>query len=142
LTVNVKARSPVVALDGDKLVVVGGGLVTPKSTELEAATPGFTTVIGKVPTVANSVVVTSAVSEVLLPNVVVSDVEPNLTTAPLTKSVPVTVSVNAEPPCIADVGEMFVNVAIGLTVKLTAFESAAAGAGLATVMENVPAVTN
>ena len=133
-TVKVKAKSPVVALEGDRLVVVGGGLVTEKSIELEAATPGFTTVIGNAPTVVNCVAVTFAVTEVLLPNVVVSDVAPNLTTAPLTKSVPVTVSVNADPPCVADVGERLVIVATGLTVKFTEFESATDGAGFETVI--------
>ena len=111
-----------------------------KFSELEAATPGLVTVIGKIPAVANSVAVTLAVIEVLEPKVVASGVAPKLTTVPVTKELPVRVSVNGALALIALFCERLVRTAIGLTVKLIAFE--AATPGLTTVMGKVPAVAN
>jgi hypothetical protein len=63
------------------------------------------------------------------------------TTAPETKLVPLTVSVKAPPPTFLLAGEMLVVVGGGLfTVTTCAFEEPPPGAGLATVMLNVPAV--
>jgi hypothetical protein len=63
------------------------------------------------------------------------------TTAPETKLVPLTVSVNVASPTFLLAGEMFVVVGSGLfTVKTCEFEVPPPGAGLVTVMLNVPAV--
>src|SRR5437667_342959 len=120
---------------------VGSGFITAKSSELEAPTPGFTTVMANVPVVFNCAAVTAAVNEVLLPNVVVSAVPAKCTTAPSTKFVPVTVSVNDVAPTIAPVCERPVIAATGFTtVKSIPLE--AATPGFTTVMANVPAVFN
>ena len=66
-----------------------------------------------------------------------------LTTAPLTKLVPLTVKVNAVPPTIALVGEMLLSVGAGLlTVKSRALELPPPGTGLNTSTAETPAKVN
>ena len=66
------------------------------------------------------------------------------TTEPVIKFVPLTVSVNPDPPAVAEVGLKLVVVGTGLSglliVKVWALEVAPPGAGLNTVTWAVPAV--
>jgi len=62
------------------------------------------------------------------------------TVEPVTKPVPFTVSVNAVPPCVRDVGLRLVVVGTGLLIaKIRAFEVPPPGAGVNTVTDAVPA---
>ncbi len=62
-----------------------------------------------------------------------------LTTAPVTKPVPLTVSVNAEPPTVAFTGDTDVMVGIGFPMlNDAAADVPPPGAGLAMVMLAVP----
>ena len=70
--------------------------------EADVAPPGFTTVTLAVPAVAIRLAGTAAVSWLVLTNVGVSAVAPHCTFAPETKFVPLTVSVNATPPAVAE----------------------------------------
>src|ERR671923_201642 len=54
LTASVKPVSPATALDGDKLAMVGTGLLTVKLSELELLVPGLETETAMVPAVAIS----------------------------------------------------------------------------------------
>jgi hypothetical protein len=142
-TVSVNAAPPAVAPEGESDVIVGAGLLTVKLLAAEVPPPGaaFVTVTGKVPAVAMAVAGIVAVTSVVLTNVVVAAVPLKLTAEPLTKPVPVTVSVNAAPPAVALEGESDVIVGAGLfTVKFDAVEVPPPGAGLVTVTGNVPAV--
>ena len=127
-------------LFGERLLEVGAALVTVKSTEFDGPRPGLTTVIGKVPAVTNWAAVTLAVNDVAPPNVVTSDVAPNLTTAPSKKSLPVTVNVNGEDPRTAELGERLVKLATVITEKLKGAE--AVSPGLTTVISKFPGVLN
>jgi hypothetical protein len=77
---------------------------------------------------------------VLLTNVVARADPFTCTTDPLTKLLPLTVSVNPAPPAVTLVGEMLDNVGAGLlTASVTADEVPPPGAALLTVMERFPA---
>lgn len=65
--------------------------------------------------------------------------EPKFTVAPVTKPVPVMVSVNAAPPCVADVGLRAVTVGAALTVNGLPVEVALP---FTTVMLGVPAAAS
>jgi hypothetical protein len=82
----------------------GTGGVTVNGTELDAAAPGLTTVIVPVPAAAMRLAGTAAVTCVVLTNAVVSAVELHRTTDPLTKLLPLIVSVNAGPPAAVEAG--------------------------------------
>lgn len=98
-----------------------------------------TTVTLAVPASLISVLGTVAVSEVLLMNVVTSFFEFHSILEPGTKFVPVAVSVNDAPPCVAEFGEIEFRVGAGLsTVKFEDAEIPPPGAGLVTVTLNVP----
>jgi len=75
---------------------------------------GFVTVTLKVPAVPISEARIAAVTCVPLTTVVVREFPLKFTTAPLTKPVPFTVSVNAAPPAAAVLGESVVIVGAGL----------------------------
>ena len=81
----------------DRLVKVATG-TTANVRGAEADSPGFTTVMSKVPEVFNSFAVTSAVNEVSLTKAVLRAVLPKLTTAPSTKLLPVSVKVKPGSP--------------------------------------------
>src|SRR5437016_3539041 len=141
LTVSVNGVAFSVALVCERLSRSEERFVTVKSCELEATTPGLTTVMANVPVVFNCAAVAAAVSEVLLPKVVVSAVPAKCTTAPSMKFVPVTVSVNGVAFSVALVCERLSSTATGfVTVKSCELE--AATPGLTTVMANVPVVFN
>ena len=80
-----------------------------------------------------------AVSFVALMNVVERLTALKRTTVPLTKPVPLTVSVNPISPALTVAGEIVV--IDGLTVRLTALEIPPPGVGLKTVIGKVPALT-
>src|SRR5437660_4973766 len=134
VTVSVNGVAFSVALVCERLLMTATGFTTVKSIPLEAPTPGFTTVMANVPVVFNCAAVTAAVNEVLLPKVVVSAVPANWTTAPLTNSLPLTVSVNGVAASIAPVCERPVIAATGF-VTVKSMELEAATPGLTTVME-------
>ena len=139
-TVKVKAAPPVIALTGDKLVIVGTGLLTAKFEAAEVPPPGagLTTVIESVPADAMSLAGMLAVSCVGLTRVVVRP-EPFTCTPELpTKFVPLIVSVLAPPPAIALVGERLVTLGTGLRTVKFVVAVPPPGAPLTTVMGVVP----
>ena len=140
-TVSVNAAPPVIALFGERDEIVGSGLFTVKFAEDDVPPPGagFVTVTGNMPPVARSVARIDAVTFVALTNVVVSALPLKFTTAPLTKPVPFTVSVNPAPPSVVFVGETELIVGGGLfTVKFAGVDGPPPGAGLITVTGSVP----
>ena len=119
VTVRVKFAPPAVVDEGLRLVTVGAGLLTVKLTAVETTPPGFSTVTAYVPAVAISPKVIAAVNCVPLTKVVVRFVPFHLTTAPETKLFPLTVSVKANPPAVAEAGDRVVMAGVGLmTVKV------------------------
>ncbi len=140
-TVKVNATPPAVVLAGDSVVIVGNGLFTVNGEFPDVPPPGagLVTVTLKVPAVAMSAARIVAVTCVALTNVVVFAVPLKFTTAPETKFVPFTVSVNPAPPATALVGESVVIVGGGLvTEKFTDADVPPPGAGLVTDTGNVP----
>ena len=141
VTVSVKAEPPAVADDGLTLAIVGTGLLMVKGMAPDVTPPGFNTVTFTVPAAAISAVAIEAVNWVALTKVVVRLDPPHCTAEPLTKFVPLTVSVNPELPAVVDEGLrlVIVGAAGGLIVKVWAFEVLPPGAGLKTVTLAVPA---
>jgi hypothetical protein len=116
LTVIGKPGPPAVVPFGFSEEIVGAGLFTVNVEFPEVLPPGagFVTVTLNVPANAMSGAVIDAVTWVAFTNVVVRAVPLKFTTAPETKFVPLTVSVNPAPPAVALVGEMVVIVGAGL----------------------------
>src|SRR5512134_2654879 len=146
-TVNVNAAPPAVAEVGERVDSVGTGLlaVIGNDTPPEVPPPGvgLNTVTCAVPAVAMSAAVIDAVSCVAETNVVVRLAPFHRTTEPATKFVPFTVSVNAAPPAVAEVGERVDTVGTGLLAVIgndTCPEVPPPGVGLNTVTCAVPAV--
>jgi hypothetical protein len=148
LTVRVNPDPPAVADEGLMLVVVGTGLsgtLIVKVCALEVPPPGvgLKTVTLVVPAEAISAARIEAASWVDETYVVVRAVPFHLTTDPEMKLVPLTVSVKAEPPAVAELGLRLVVVGTGLSgtliVKLCALEVPPPGVGLKTVTLAVPA---
>jgi hypothetical protein len=102
-TVRVKDVPPTIAKTGFKLVRLGPLMVN--AAELDTPPPlGLDTTIVAVPAVAISAAVIGAVNWVAETNVVLR-LEPfHCTTESLTKLPPLTVSVNAGPPAVAEAG--------------------------------------
>ena len=102
VTVRVKAGPPAGALEGEREVAVGTGLLTVKATVLEVPPPGeeFTTVTGTVLPMAMSLAKIAAFNCVALTKVVVRGLPAHSTVEPETKFVPVTVSVKAAAPAV------------------------------------------
>jgi hypothetical protein len=140
VTVNVNPGLPAAALVGDMLANEGSGLLTTSDTEAVVEPSGFITPTARLPAVAMSLDGMAAVSCVALTNVVVRFEPFTWTTDPLTKFEPLAVSVNADPPAVAVLGEMLVSDgAVLLTVKFNDPDVPPPGVGLKTVMDNVPA---
>ena len=148
-TVSVKAAPPAVADEGLRLAVLGTGLsgtLIVKVWALEVPPPGvgLKTVTLAVPAEAMSAARIEAVTWVALTYVVVRFVPFHLTTELEMKLVPLTVSVKAGPPAVADEGLRLVVVGTGLSgtliVKVWALEVPPPGVGLKTVTLAVPAV--
>jgi len=116
-------------------------IVKDRALEVPPPGAGFTTVTLALPTEAISLAWIAAVSWLLETNVVVRSEPPHFTTAPLTKLVPLTVSVKPAPPAVAEEGLKPVRLGTGLDawiVKLRAPEVPPPGAGLKTVRLAVP----
>ena len=104
MTVSVNCAPPAVADAGLRLLIVGVGTVMLKADGDDALPPAFVTVILALPEVAISAAGTAAVNCVELTKVVTSPVLFQVTVAPERKLVPFTVSVNADPPAVAELG--------------------------------------
>ena len=104
LTTSVRGPVPAVAEAGASPLTTGAGLFTANVIAVEAPL-GVATVIDTLPAVAMSAASIAAVICVALTNVVVRAAPFQRTVAPLTKFVPLTVSVNAGPPAVAVVGD-------------------------------------
>jgi len=115
-TVSVKADPPAVAEVGSIEVIVGGGALIVNGNPLVVALPESTVIVA-LPALLINVAGTVAVSCVALTRFVVSGVAFHRTTAPVTKLVPFTVSVNAGPPAVAEIGAREVIVGGGLIVN-------------------------
>jgi hypothetical protein len=116
LTVSVKAVLPIDALAGESEESVGAGLVIEKLCAAEVPPPGVgvLTVTEAVPPLATSLAGMAAVSCVALTNVVVRSALFQRTFEPLTKPVPLTVSVKATAPGAALEGDRLDTVGAGL----------------------------
>jgi hypothetical protein len=101
---------------------------------------GLTTVIDAVPAVAMRAAGTVAVSRVAETKAVTSGLPFQFTVEPEMKFVPFTVSVNCDPPAVAQVGLSELIVGTARIVNVCAFEVPPPGVGFTTVMEAVPAV--
>jgi hypothetical protein len=104
---------------------------------------GLKTVTDLVPVVAMSAAVIAAVNCVAETYVVVRSAPFHLTTDPLTKLLPFTVSVNPEPPTAAEDGDKLVRTGTGLPVvmvNVSAPDVPPPGVGLNTLTVLVPAV--
>ena len=112
LIVSLNPAPPATAVAGLKLLMVGGGGRMVK-VEPPEVPPVVVTVTLAVPTAAIRLAGTAAVNCVDPTTVVLSDVVPHLALAPETKFVPFTVSVNAEPPAIAELGLRLVMAGLG-----------------------------
>jgi hypothetical protein len=125
VTVSVNCAPPALADDGDNKVTVGAGLVvelTAKLTAVDVPPPaGFVTVTGAVTGDTTSVAKIAAVTCVALTNDVTLALPLKFTTAPVTKPVPFTVSVNAPEPATTPVGESDV-IASAVTVTVVAVD--------------------
>lgn len=143
VTVSVKPDPPAVAPFGLSNVTVGTGLFTVNGELPDAPPPGtgFVTHTLNVPAAAMSAAAIDAVTCVAFTNVVVFAAPLKFTTAPETKFVPFTVSVNAAPPAVALDGDSVVIAGTGLFTANGEFpEVPPPGAGSVTVTLNVPAV--
>src|ERR1041384_1801295 len=105
LTDRVKAAVPAVALDGDRLLMVGTGLgaltVNVDPAEVPPPGAGLNTVTWAVPALVMSAAEIAADNCVALMKVVVRAAPFQFTTDPFTKPVPVTVRLNAAVPAVA-----------------------------------------
>src|SRR6266850_3991819 len=142
VSVSVNPAPPVVALEGASAVSVGPPELTGKVIVADVPPPGaaVVTVTFAMAAASRSVAGIAAVSWVALANVVVRVAPFHCTVLPLTKPVPVTVSVNAAPLISALLGLRPVSVGAGLfTVNVCAAEVPPPGAGVRTVRLAVPA---
>jgi hypothetical protein len=125
---NVKAGPVATAEVGVRPVMTGPAAVMGNADALDDVPPGFTTVMLTLPCVAIRLAVTAAVSCVALTSVVGSAVPFQSTVAPERKPVPLTVSVKAGPPAVAEVGlRLVITGAAGLIVKVAAADEAPPG---------------
>src|SRR6267143_5615650 len=142
VSVSVNPAPPAVALEGDSAVSVGPPALTGRLSAADVPPPGaaVVTVTFAMLAVTRSVAGIAAVSCVALTTVVVRVAPFHLTVLPLTKPVPVTVSVKAGPLTSALLGARPVSVGAGLfTVSVWAAEVPPPGAGVTTVTDAVGA---
>src|ERR1044071_4308902 len=147
LTDRVKAAVPAVALDGDRLLMVGTGLgaltVNVDPAVVPPPSAGLNTVTCAVPALAISLVEIATDTFVALTKVVVRAAPFQFTTDPFTKPVPLTVRMNAALPAVALDGVRLPTVGIGLSPLMMNADPAEVpppGAGLNTVTWVVPAL--
>jgi hypothetical protein len=115
-TVSVNAGPPAGVETGLRLVIVGVGMVMEKLVAVEVLPPEFATVTLALPPLAISAAVTVAVTCVLPTNVVDSAVPFHCTVAPERKPVPLTVSVNWDPPAFAEGGLRLLMIGVGMLI--------------------------
>jgi hypothetical protein len=147
LTDRVKAAVPAVALDGDRLLMVGTGLgaltVNVDPAEVPPPGAGLNTVTCAVPALAISVVEIAADTFVALTKVVVRAAPFQFTTDPFTKPLPVTDRVNAALPAVALEGDRLLTVGTGLGALIANADPGDVpppGVGLTMVTWAVPAL--
>jgi hypothetical protein len=143
VAVSVKPASPPVALVGAMELSVGTGLLIVNVNAPDVPPPGVgvNTVTDGVPPAAISAAVICAWSCVALTNVVVRLLPFQRTTDVMAKFVPVAVSVKAEPPAAALVGEIELRAGTGFVaviVNVTELDVPPPGVGLRTVTAAVP----
>ena len=145
-TISENAALPATAVDGASEVIVGTafGALTVNINAFDVPPPGagLNTVTCGLPAAAISAAVIAACNWVAFTKVVIRLDPFQFTIAPETNPVPVTISVNAEPPAttVDGASEVIVGTAFGaLTVNINAFEVPPPGAGLNTVTCGVPA---
>jgi hypothetical protein len=135
LTVSVNAAPPAFIVEGLRPEIVGVGMLTVKVVAVDAVPPALVAVILMLPALAIRLAGTAAVSCVALEYVVVRAVLFQLTVAPERKLAPVTVSVNADPPSVAEVGLRLVIAGVGMVIcNVVAVD----GVPLVTVMLALP----
>jgi hypothetical protein len=118
---NVNAGPVATAEAGVRLVMTGLETLMGNDEAPDDEPPGFTTVMLALPCVAIRLAVTAAVSCVPLTKVVESAVPFQSTVAPERNPVPLTVSVKAGPPAVAEVGlRLVITGAAALIVKVAA----------------------
>jgi hypothetical protein len=146
-TVSVKDAPPAVAEVGLMLVIAGTGFaaVIVNVTEFEIPPPGdgLNTVIVALPALAISLAEIEAVSWLALPKVVGRSAPFQRTRDEEMKLLPLTVSVKAAPPAVAEVGLMLVIAGTefaAVIVKVTELEIPPPGDGLKTVTAALPAL--
>jgi hypothetical protein len=113
LTVRIREALPAEAEDGDRLVIVGSGLlaactVKPAATDVPPPGAGFETVTGKVPALARSFVGTAAVSSLRFTKVVARGVPLKFTVEEVINPLPLIVSVSGPLPVEAEAGDRLV----------------------------------
>src|SRR5258708_4686510 len=141
-TVSVNAAPPTLALEGESDVSDGAGVVIVNvwAPDVPPSTPGIVTVTWALPAAAISEAGIAAATCVGLTRVAGRAARFQRTLLPLTKPVPVTVSVNAAPLTSALLGLRPVSVGAGLfTLNVCAAEVPPPGAGVRTVTLAVPA---
>lgn len=141
--VSVKAAPPPITEDGDSDPSVGTGSLIVNVNVPEVPPPGarLKTVIEIVPPFTRSAAGTVAVNWVLLTNIVASAAPFHLTTVPLTKLLPVTVSAKAPESAVAEMGVTIPRAGIGfvpLIVNVRVLEVPPPGTGLNTVTRAIP----
>src|SRR5678816_2644732 len=107
--------------------VIDGLITNDKVSDVPPPGAGLATVIGTLPALAMSPALIVAVSCVELTNVVVRAAPFQRTTDPDTKLVPLTVSVNADPPAAALLGESDVSVGTGFASSSVIVRTAVPG---------------
>src|SRR4029453_19092787 len=130
---------------GVRLLIAGTGLLIAKLKAFEAPPPGdgLKTLMLAAPAVVMSVAGIRAVNCVLLTKFDGRAFPFHLTTEPLTKFEPLTVSMKSEPPTTTAPGLRLVIVGTGLgglTIKVREFDTPPPGAGLKTVTLTGPAM--
>lgn len=141
VTVIWNEAAPVEAELGERVVRLGAGFETVKLLDPDKPPPGLglKTVTAEVPPAAMSEALIRAVTCELLTKVVVRSEPFHLTTQPLTKLVPLTVSVKPAAPAVAEDGERPETVGTGLlTEKFCELLIPPPGAGLETLTGNCP----
>jgi hypothetical protein len=131
LTVSVKVAPPAMAVDGDKEVRVGTGLLMANVTALDSppAGVGLETVTSAVPAAVTSLAGIAACNWVPLRKVVGRSVLFQRTTEEETKPLPVTVKVNPAEPAVMLEGDKDVSAGFGFPTVKVAFAVPPPGGG-------------
>jgi hypothetical protein len=140
-TVSVNPAPPATAVPGEMPDMDGTAVVIVKLAEFEAPPPGACTVTVAVPETVIRLAGTAALNCVADTNVVLSAEPFHCTLSPLTKFVPLTVSVNPAPPATAVPGDRpVIDGTAAAIVKLAEFDVPPPGACTVTVAEPVAVI--